>query len=627
MIPCHNIPIKCEIVKNWNLTLSARAPNNLGTYGPCEFKELEEFFKHALDPETVKKYRYKEPVALPGQKVVAIGDIHGDFLAMVSSLYLMDVVDIEGNWKGTTVTHLVITGDWTDRGGRNLKGDNVANHLSHNPREEVDILQYLFALHKAAFTHDGSVVVTLGNHEMSLMGLNYEIKKAASLQQTRRIPPFYGQHFRLDQDEGWGGTINMPNIWSFGNSYMARYFVHYCPLIAQINNFLFMHGDLMYSTLIEHQETFRTIRSINLKANAYLSYTVMSPRVCAKDFQENIMIGYRMITNITDNRTCSKEEDDDKNEDTCTKNLDDLFRYLSLDLNTGGVVVGHSIQKDGIPHKFNGKFWRIDLAISGAFGNQNNDKKIGGIMIKFENKGTTKVTTKVAHEIKDDEVLLDTKLYTNGVLKKNDSKKVKVIPVDRENTRALNEIIFKALSLEEQALVKKAAYDITQKEVHQVGVTHRKHATYATIDGVYSLQNKKNLSFLMPKASLLSLMNTFATNNGLSVDRVIAQYNGYPAKSKCGIPSHQDDEKMFDPNFGITSMQYGSTAILRIWMGAPKKGASIGAATRILSTKYSYTMPAGFLSKANYSICRDAIEHQQNDRHSFTFRVLAEKKT
>ena len=86
-------------------------------------------------------------------RLLAIGDIHGDYEALVAILQEAHIVDSEGNWvAGDTV--LVQTGDLLDRGPQVRK-----------------IMDLLMTLEAGAEEQGGRVVVLLGNHEMmNLMG-------------------------------------------------------------------------------------------------------------------------------------------------------------------------------------------------------------------------------------------------------------------------------------------------------------------------------------------------------------------------------------------------------------------------------------------------------------------------
>ncbi len=86
-------------------------------------------------------------------RLLAVGDIHGDFDALVAILQESGVIDHQHHWTGGNAT-LVQTGDILDRGPKD--------------RQVMDLLM---ALEKEAPKSGGRVIVLLGNHEMmNLMG-------------------------------------------------------------------------------------------------------------------------------------------------------------------------------------------------------------------------------------------------------------------------------------------------------------------------------------------------------------------------------------------------------------------------------------------------------------------------
>lgn len=83
------------------------------------------------------------------QRVVAIGDIHGEYDGLLSILQASGLVDAEGRWSGGRTT-LVQTGDLTDRGA----------HVRQ-------VLDLLMSLEQQAAEEGGRVIVLMGNHEMT----------------------------------------------------------------------------------------------------------------------------------------------------------------------------------------------------------------------------------------------------------------------------------------------------------------------------------------------------------------------------------------------------------------------------------------------------------------------------
>ncbi|PTL82252.1 metallophosphoesterase [Vitiosangium sp. GDMCC 1.1324] len=87
------------------------------------------------------------------ERVVAVGDVHGDVQALKDVLRLAGLIDEKDRWKGGKA-HLVQTGDIPDRGERT--------------REAFELLMQL---EKEALAAGGRVHALLGNHEvMNMLG-------------------------------------------------------------------------------------------------------------------------------------------------------------------------------------------------------------------------------------------------------------------------------------------------------------------------------------------------------------------------------------------------------------------------------------------------------------------------
>ena len=84
-------------------------------------------------------------------RIVAVGDLHGDFKAWTDISRAAGLVDRRGRWAGGK-TVLVQMGDITDRGPDSLK-----------------IIRNLMALQREAARKGGKVVVVLGNHEAMMV--------------------------------------------------------------------------------------------------------------------------------------------------------------------------------------------------------------------------------------------------------------------------------------------------------------------------------------------------------------------------------------------------------------------------------------------------------------------------
>src|SRR5688572_10201955 len=95
----------------------------------------------------------------PAERIVAVGDVHGDLQRFSGMLQKAGLIDQTGQWTGGKAT-LVLTGDLVDRG----------------PKSRA-VLDFVMTLEKEAPKRGGAVRVNAGNHEvMVVMGdLNYVV--------------------------------------------------------------------------------------------------------------------------------------------------------------------------------------------------------------------------------------------------------------------------------------------------------------------------------------------------------------------------------------------------------------------------------------------------------------------
>jgi hypothetical protein len=89
----------------------------------------------------------------PSHRIVAVGDLHGDFAAWRDILRGAQLVDADGHWTGGD-TVLIQTGDVVDRGPDSLK-----------------LIQDIMRLQDEAARAHGRVIALVGNHEaMNILG-------------------------------------------------------------------------------------------------------------------------------------------------------------------------------------------------------------------------------------------------------------------------------------------------------------------------------------------------------------------------------------------------------------------------------------------------------------------------
>ena len=94
------------------------------------------------------------------QRIVAMGDIHGDYDRLVAVLHTAGLIDRSNAWSGGTA-HLVLCGDMVDRGPASRK-----------------VLDLVMTLQTQAAQSGGAVHPLIGNHEvMNMIGDNRYVSK------------------------------------------------------------------------------------------------------------------------------------------------------------------------------------------------------------------------------------------------------------------------------------------------------------------------------------------------------------------------------------------------------------------------------------------------------------------
>lgn len=293
------------------------------------------------------------PAALPAQdrwtdleRIVAIGDLHGDFGQYEKLLKLNNLVDDRLHWQGSR-THLVQLGDVPDRGADSLQ-----------------IIRHLMQLQKEASRAGGVVHALIGNHEaMNVLGdlryvspgefatlvtrksvrlqkdylakvLAYRIRNDPALandqpalldELKKQYPPGYVEHRVLWQP---GGDIAK---WVAGN-----------PAVIRINRTLFCHGGINPHTDL------LPIDDINSTISAILGNPGAAPDNLAT--REDGPLWYRGLT--------------DSDETTDIEAVDRMLAFYDVDR----IVIAHTPTKGQIVARFGGKVIMADTGISAFYG-------------------------------------------------------------------------------------------------------------------------------------------------------------------------------------------------------------------------------------------------------------------
>ncbi len=290
-------------------------------------------------------------------KIVAVGDLHGDYQNFAKILLGTRLVDKDLHWIGGR-THLVQVGDVLDRGPSARR-----------------IFDLLIELEKEAEAAGGKVHALLGNHEeLALESLSFDYPGYVTVEQFLSfLPDLYidqGQaEFVRKKTAGLPPqseppSINLNEILDYWKTVMTEraaqreYFrsLHalYGPwllthnAVIKINDIVFAHGGVSeaFST-IPLQKTNDDLRD---ELGMAVRGTNFNPQIL---FASNNPLWYRDLA--------LKDEEIMKG---------DVDRILG-NLKAAHMVVGHSqqgYQSLGTMERFGGKIWVIDTGISSTLG-------------------------------------------------------------------------------------------------------------------------------------------------------------------------------------------------------------------------------------------------------------------
>lgn len=282
----------------------------------------------AASPEAQDKLR--------STRIVAIGDVHGDLAATKRALSLAGLIDTQGNWSGGNAT-LVQTGDILDRGD-----------------DEPEILALFWRLQEQAPKAGGRVELLLGNHEiMNAQGdLRYVTPGGFSDYAKTKIPSSWPA---VDEARSGlpAGYIGRKAAFLPGSEIALRFAKQ--KIATVVGDTVFVHGGLS----LEHAKL--GIDTINAQTQAWLLGKEDLPDalkgakgpIWNRDYSQN-----------PDARDCER--------------LSGVLKSLGV----SRMVVGHTVQPDGIQSACNAKVWCIDVGMASHYGGEAQVLEIVGSTVR-----------------------------------------------------------------------------------------------------------------------------------------------------------------------------------------------------------------------------------------------------
>lgn len=297
-------------------------------------------------------------------RIVAVGDLHGDYDAWAAIARAAGLVDPKGHWAGSS-TVLVQMGDVVDRGPDSLK-----------------IIRQLMKLQREAPNHGGKVIALVGNHEaMNMTGdLRYvhpgEYRAFADRDSEARRERIYEANrvaietaYRARDPtltpaairEAWMKATPLGMLehraawrpdgdigkWVIGN-----------PAVVRLGDSLFVHGGVSsaFAKLPPEQ--------INRRVADALKAQDQGPTSIINDPAGPLWYRGLISREPGDETTVSPLLPGAK----LPLTIDQEIHLVLEDFNVARIVVGHTPSPNGIVSSDNGLLWQTDTAISRAYG-------------------------------------------------------------------------------------------------------------------------------------------------------------------------------------------------------------------------------------------------------------------
>jgi hypothetical protein len=265
------------------------------------------------------------PLDLPtrypqAQRIVAIGDLHGDLAATRNALRLGGVIDEQNQWVGGT-TVIVQTGDQLDRGD-----------------DEFEILDLLDALTVQARAAGGAVHVLNGNHE--LMNVKQDLRYVTLGGFLDFLPTPVTDPETVHPQIVVDAVHERLRVCRPGHSFAMRLLDR--NVITIVGDTVFVHGGVL-PHVVDYG-----IERLNQETRAWIRKD--------RQYPPDILLA-------SDGPVWSRHYSDDPDIEDCR-----LLEDVLGDLGARRMVVGHTVSREGISPACEDKVWRIDVGLARHYG-------------------------------------------------------------------------------------------------------------------------------------------------------------------------------------------------------------------------------------------------------------------
>ncbi len=258
----------------------------------------------------------------PAQRVVAIGDLHGDLQGTREALRLASAIDEQDRWIGGSLV-VVQTGDQLDRGD-----------------DEFEILDLLDSLTGQAELAGGAVHVLNGNHE--LMNIKQDLRYVTLGGFLDFLPEPVADPEAVDPQTVVDAVHARLKACRPGKPFAMRLADR--NVVTIVGDSVFVHGGVL-PRVVEYG-----IERLNQETRAWIRADTQCPPAILSGKESPVWS--RHYSDEPDKKDCS------------------LLEQTLVALGVSRMVVGHTVQDAGISSACDGMVWRVDAGMARHYGGE-----------------------------------------------------------------------------------------------------------------------------------------------------------------------------------------------------------------------------------------------------------------
>ena len=284
-------------------------------------------------------------------RVVAIGDLHGDYANYLKALEAARLIDARGQWVGGE-THLVQLGDIPDRGGETLKIIAHLKKLSAQARGKGGFVHTLLGNHEAMNTYGDLRYVSAGEYAefagrdaKKWRDTYYESVladiKAREPEKFAALPDNFRDTWNATHPLGW---VEHQRGWNPKWNPKGEYYEWALqdPVAVQLNDLVFLHGG------ISGAYCQNSLASLTEKAREALRQNDAAAVSVITD--ENGPLWYRGLAGVEPVAAA----------ETVQATLEHLGAHH--------IVIGHTPTQGAVWPRYSGRVIQVDTGMSAVYG-------------------------------------------------------------------------------------------------------------------------------------------------------------------------------------------------------------------------------------------------------------------